>query len=117
MINKQIYIDKAERMTEEYLKDCPDLKFVAEFDEDEKGIPIVAFKIVNKNDPERKPMEEEVDEDAVREILYSDPFKMDVNIVSTSSQTKEEMGEKYNKLLETLGAVKGYLYEDTKKQN
>ena len=113
MINKQFYIDKAERMTEEYLKDSPDLKFVAVFDEDEKGIPIIAFKIVNKNDPEGKPMEEEIDEDAVREIIYNDPFRIETNIASiasTSSQTKEEMKENYDKLLEAIDVAKGYIY-------
>ena len=68
MINKQIYIDKAKRMTEEYLKDSPDLKFVAVFETGENGESIVNFKVVNKDDPLVK-MNEEIGTEEVKKIL------------------------------------------------
>ena len=45
-INKKIYEDKAERLTKEFLKNNPDLKFVAEYGEDALGNPTVSYKIV-----------------------------------------------------------------------
>lgn len=48
MINKKIYEDKAKQMTEEYLKDNPDLEFIVVYDEDEEGKSFVSFKIVKK---------------------------------------------------------------------
>lgn len=52
-VNKKIYEDKAEKLTKEYLKNNPDLKFVAEFGKDDNGNPTVSFKIV-KIDSEKK---------------------------------------------------------------
>lgn len=45
-INKKLYEDKAKQMTKEYLKNNPDLKFVAEYGKDNNGNPTVSFKIV-----------------------------------------------------------------------
>ena len=62
---KEFYDNHAKELTEKYLKDHPDLKFVSIYDTDESGTPTITMKLVkreensnetnlNSNDEEQK---------------------------------------------------------------
>ena len=67
-ISKQFYVLKAQAMTEAFLKDNPDLRYVAEFITDENGKSIVNIKVVNKDDPLVK-MNEEIGTEELRKFM------------------------------------------------
>ena len=48
--DKEFFENHAKELTEKYLKDHPDFKFVAIYNTDEFGIPTITMKLVKKEE-------------------------------------------------------------------
>ena len=52
--DKEFYDNHAKELTEKYLKDHPDLKFVSIYDTDESGTPTITMKLVKREENNNK---------------------------------------------------------------